>query len=280
MPWAKTTDGALVRWHDLGGSGPDLLAVHATGFHGLVWQPVADRLRRSFHCWSLDLRGHGDSSQPDLETFSWDLFPLDIRAVLDELGLERPFGLGHSLGAASLLKAEARWPGTFRALYLYEPAVHLPDGPVDDDGSSWAEMTRRRRATFASRDEARRNFSGKAPMNAFDPDVLDAYVEHGLADGPDGTVHLKCTPETEAAVFLGFTTHDLHARLSDVRCAAVVASSYGPAEGSPGGPTLAERLPHARAVELAGLDHFGPLCRPDVLAESVERLWPEGRPAD
>ena len=57
MHCVRTPDGIDVAVHDLGGTGPVLLFAHATGFHGRVWQPLADRLGDMFHCIAIDFRG-------------------------------------------------------------------------------------------------------------------------------------------------------------------------------------------------------------------------------
>lgn len=278
VPTALTADGIAIACYDLGGTGPDLLLAHATGFCGRMWEPVAARLGDAFHCWALDLRGHGASALPPLDDFSWDGFGLDVRAALETLGLERPYGVGHSLGAASLLMAEERWPGTFEALYVFEPAIHLPSQELVDDGSTWAEMALRRRARFPSLEAARANFAGKPPMNSFDPAVLECYLRHGLAGQEDGSVTLRCRPEMESAVFRTFLQADVGARLGEVSCPVVVAS--GPRDHSSGSSheSPADHLPKARTEELAGLDHFGPLQRPDVIAASVRRSLLSSRP--
>ena len=98
-----TSDGIAVAIHDLGGNGPPVLFAHATGFHGLVWRPVADRLRDSFHCWAFDERGHGDTPAPADGDFRWEGFARDAISVVDELRLNRPYGVGHSGGGAALL---------------------------------------------------------------------------------------------------------------------------------------------------------------------------------
>src|ERR1700758_5097410 len=96
---------------------------HATGSPGLVWQPMAIALGDGFHCYSFDERGHGDSTRPPGHPYDWTGFADDALAVLDGFGLERPFGVGHSAGGAALLLAEAARPGTFRALFVWEPVV-------------------------------------------------------------------------------------------------------------------------------------------------------------
>ncbi|MBA2436887.1 MAG: alpha/beta hydrolase, partial [Acidimicrobiia bacterium] len=41
VPRVTTTDGVDIAVHDLGGRGRPLVLAHATGLHGLVWQPLA-----------------------------------------------------------------------------------------------------------------------------------------------------------------------------------------------------------------------------------------------
>ena len=54
----------ILRHHDFGGSGPLLVFLHANGFPGQVFLPIAMRgLTVRFRCIALDLPGHGDAEQ-------------------------------------------------------------------------------------------------------------------------------------------------------------------------------------------------------------------------
>jgi pimeloyl-ACP methyl ester carboxylesterase len=268
VPVVVTPDGVEINYFDLGGSGPPLVMVHATGFHGLMWLPVARHLQDDFHCWSLDLRGHGDSGAPPDLDFSWGGFAQDIHSVVETLGLERPRAVGHSLGGATLLLTEQLNPGTFGSIYAYEPAIFVP-GSSDDGGQS-VDLALRRRALFPSRAAALANYAGKPPMDSFADEALTAYVEHGLAEDSDGTVHLKCRPAYEAGAFGGYAHTTIYDRLPDVRCPVVIA------RGAQEGWDAAERndvfvsqLPQGRGVDLIGLNHFGPQQDPALLADSI-----------
>ena len=107
----RSSDGVHLKVHDLGGDGPPLLFAHATGFHGRVWEPLASHLPQ-FSKWSLDMRAHGDSTVPADRPLEWEGFADDVLAVIDALGLESPYGVGHSKGGAAMLRAEQRRPGT------------------------------------------------------------------------------------------------------------------------------------------------------------------------
>ncbi len=170
-----STDDVMVAVHDFAApepAGPTVLAAHATGFHGMVWQPLAGALadRTSARVVAPDLRGHGATVLPGGVMLDWDGFADDILAVVDALGLQRPVGVGHSKGGAALLRAEARRPGTFAGLWCFEPVVFPPEfGRQRNDDNPLAAGALRRRDRFDSALDARANYGAKPPMAAFDP---------------------------------------------------------------------------------------------------------------
>lgn len=269
-----SSDGVQVALHDLGGTGEPLLMCHATGFHAMVWRPLAERLADGFHCYAPDLRHHGDSVVPDGVGFAWRGFRDDVLAVVDFLGLDRPFGVGHSKGGAALLLAEQARPGTFRSLYCFEPIVFPEVAREGMQGNPLAEGARRRREVFPSRDAAYENFASKPPMSALHPDALRAYVDHGFGDQPDGTVLLKCRGASEAQVYEMSAEHNAFEHLTEVRCPVTVAYGTAP-EGPPAmiAPQVAERLPHGRLEVFDHVGHFGPLEDPDAIAASVRQAF-------
>jgi pimeloyl-ACP methyl ester carboxylesterase len=271
-----TSDGVAIAVHDMGGDGPPLLFAHATGFHGMVFAPLARLLREEFRCVVLDERGHGDSGVPPGDDFEWHGFGRDVLATVDGLRLTRALGVGHSGGGAGLLLAEQARPGTFRALYCFEPIVFPPTGPFPGSiGSNpLADSARRRRELFDSRQDAFDNYASKPPFDRLAPDVLLAYVDHGFADLDDGRVRLKCQGETEARVYENSLSHDAYEHLPEVRCPVTVAcgatsDTYDVALVD----VLVERLPRARSEVVPGVGHFGPLEDPALLARSIRAAF-------
>jgi len=264
-------DGVEIVVHDLGGRGEPALLAHATGFHGLVWEPLARHLAASLRCTAFDGRGHGNSGVPPREDFDWSGFGRDVLAVVEGLDLGRPFGVGHSSGSTALLLAEQARPGLFRAIYCFEPVIVPADPPLGRDTESWlAAGARRRREAFASRDEALSSYGSKLPLSGLDPAVLSAYVQHGFEDLDDGTVRLKCRREAEALINEMATAHDCFAQLSQARCPVTLA--YGAASEA-FNPALVgalrDALPTATTEVMAGLGHLGPLEDPRAVAASV-----------
>ncbi len=266
MRRVQSTGGVEVAVHDLGGDGPPLVLVHATGFCGGVLAPMARSL--PFHAWAIDVRGHGASTTPATVDFEWSGFADDVVAAVDALGLSEAYGFGHSCGGAAVLDTEARRPGTFRAIYAYEPIV-WPGPPPAGSRDLLIDGALRRRGRFESREEARANFAGKRPFSGFAAEALDAYVGCAFED-VSGGVRLRCRGEWEAQIYRQGLVHDGYSRLGSVACPVVVATGDRH-EALPPGVVAAQvaALPSAHAELFEGLGHLGPMESPPRIAASV-----------
>lgn len=252
---------------DVGG---DVLMVHATGFCAGVWMPISDLLtgwRRA----ALDVRGHGRSTAP-AAGMDWNGTAQDVLATVDALGLDKPFGIGHSMGGASLILAEQARPGTFSGLWVYEPIIFPSELVAEPVENPLATGARRRRAAFDSAAAALQNFASKPPFNILNPDALWAYVKYGFEEHDDGSVSLRCHPEVEAQTYEMGSRHHAFEHLDKVRCPVTVLRGEetfpGPASLA---PLIVERLPHGTLEEHPELGHFGPLQDPDSMAHSIRR---------
>lgn len=268
--------------HDWGGDGPPLLLAHATGFHGLVWRPVAERLvAAGHHVWSFDFRGHGASNR-SVQGYAWERFADDVAGLLPALGLDTDPGLltvGHSKGAAALLLAESARPGTIRRAWCFEPVV-IPGEPRDpDDGFPLAVGARRRRNRWDDPEEARRGWATRPPLGDLHPDALAAYVEHGLRRRADGSWELACTPDDEAAIYARGPSHGLWLALPAIQTTVrVVCGEQSTAVPARLAERIAARLPHGSVEVMAGVGHFGPLEDPDAAVASILAFGDETEP--
>jgi pimeloyl-ACP methyl ester carboxylesterase len=266
-PRVAGAGGVEIATYHLGGEGPPVMLLHATGFHGRCFLPMAPALAGNFSVWSIDQRGHGASGKaPSYE--DWSLFVDDLFAVLEALTVNQSDswrGVGHSMGGAVLLLAEQRQPGTFLDLCCYEPVV-MPSSPAPagfSGGNSMSEQARRRRHRFPSREAARQNFASKPPMNRFDPAALDAYVNYGFVDEPGDGVSLACTGDDEASVYEGAPRHHAWDRLSEVRPPVTVLGGHDPRDPVSGYvEDIARRLPRGSAIRVPDVSHFGPFEDP------------------
>lgn len=272
MLHVSSTDDQTLAVHDLGDGDRPTLFCHATGLNAGVWGPMASALGTGYRRWAMDFRAHGASPLTEGARLDWDAMADDVLAVVDGLGVApgELLGIGHSMGGASLLLAEQARPGTFAALWLFEPVVAPPGilTAADGGGNALADGAARRRAAFPSKEAALANYAAKPPLRQLRADALLAYVEHGFTQGEDGQVHLACRPEHESQIFRGGGAHGAFERLPSVTCptrivkggdnVGVAVFADAVADGLRGQPETHEHV-----------GHFGPLEAPSEMALSV-----------
>jgi pimeloyl-ACP methyl ester carboxylesterase len=270
--------GITLAVHDWGGSGDPVLLAHPTGFHGRVWAPVAERLVAAGRkVWSFDFRGHGDSDPSPGRTFRWEEFAQDALAVthhLDLAGNPELLAAGHSKGGASLLWGAVREPVTYPRIWTFEPIVIPTESPIlagsDNPLSAGA---RRRRDQWPSRADALASYGSKPPLNELSADALEAYVDYGLRDLPDGTVELKCRPEDEATIYMMGASLGLFPDLVKVDIPVLVACGATTTSITPEfARAIADQLPHSTLEVWSDRGHFGPIEDPDQAVESMLRF--------
>jgi pimeloyl-ACP methyl ester carboxylesterase len=271
-----STDGVRLAVHDFGGpsdrDATTLLFAHATGLHGQVWGPAAAPLTDRYRCLALDFRGHGLSDTPPGTDLSWPRMGDDLLAVLDSglIATGEVVGVGHSMGGAALVLAVARRPRALRSLWLYEPAIIAPGVGSAGNDNPMADGALRRRASFASFDEAFANYAGKPPFNQLRPDALEAYVRGGFEPGPDGRVTLRCLPATEAEVFRGGGTSGAFDALAGLDLpVALIAGQPEPFSPVVYIDAALAQLSHGTLVRRPQLGHFGPLQDPAGTADDI-----------
>jgi pimeloyl-ACP methyl ester carboxylesterase len=110
--------GAPVRYR-VAGSGPPAVLVHGLGGSWRWWEPVVEPLAARLSVHLVDLPGFGSARR---RSFVLADAPSYVRALIEEIGLERPHLVGHSLGGAVCARAAALWPHVVGRLVLAAPA--------------------------------------------------------------------------------------------------------------------------------------------------------------
>ena len=114
------------------------------------------------------------------------------------------WGVGHSLGGLLHYHAALRRPDLYRGLVMLDsPVLSRVDQLVIHaakrfgliDRLTPAGRTLGRRERFVDSLEARRYFAERKLFSRFDPECLDAYVEHGLQPVEEG-LRLSFDPAT------------------------------------------------------------------------------------
>ena len=234
---------------------PDYVSNLVYGWESRRWREFYERLAQSFRLILFDKRGTGLSDLggqfPALET-RMD----DVRAVLDAIGSSRAVLLGSHDGCSMAALYAATYPERTRALVLFHPIAHDPEGQSDAARTELAEL-RDRWGTQEYCDELLREY---APSLYADPVERESFA-NGLRVG--------ASPSVAYALNRAWFETDLREILPAVRVPTLVL--YRATIAERGALDVAERIPGAQALRVSGEDYSEIYLSPEI-PEEVERF--------
>ena len=110
------------------GSGPPVLLLHGFPQTRAMWHAIAPRLAQTHTVIAADLRGYGDSSQPEgVAAYRFRHMAADQLALMRALGFDRFHLVGHDRGARCAHRLALDAPGAVASLTLMDivPTHHL-----------------------------------------------------------------------------------------------------------------------------------------------------------
>src|ERR1700719_1030953 len=121
-----------IRLHylDWGGAGTPIVLLHATGFLGAIYRPIAQALTAIGHVYSYDQRGHGDSERPRNDIYGWDITASDLEGFIVAMGFKQVGGIGHSAGATAFGALASGQPALVSRAMLIEPVIFDMSDPT------------------------------------------------------------------------------------------------------------------------------------------------------
>ncbi len=108
----------------IGGKGPHLLMLHGFTLTGSQWVPLGTAFMEKYTLIIVDLPGHGGSSSLP-GPFSFEKTARLMHALLDQLGIQKVRGIGHSAGGMILLHMAVQRPQRLDAMVLIAGAEKL-----------------------------------------------------------------------------------------------------------------------------------------------------------
>ncbi len=262
MPHARSrsvelNDGARVYVEEFGDGDP-LVLLHGGLGTGRDWLPLIPNLTAEFHVVTLDVRGHGHSTNP-ASSLTYPLIASDVVEVIEQLELDRPFIAGWSDGGQHVLQVGARFPNVARALAA---------GAADYQSTA---ETRRWVRAFFGMDEV-----GEVDLEVLDQELGDA-AERFRAKHPGGHEQWRSLVEQTARLWLdgGELSAEEYARI-DVPTLVVLGDRDAdlPVEDA---VSMYRAIPHAELAICPGADHFIPWARPDWLVVTLTEFFSRHR---
>ena len=214
----------------------------------------------------LDKRGTGLSDRPrELPTLETRMD--DVRAVMDDAGSERATLLGAgSPGGQVCAVFAATYPERVSALILqntWPRVTEAPDFPAGDPVEKWHRRVREVRVRWGERDYQVGQLRKYYPSYVGDPVFEQWYVNHE---------RLAASPGAAAWFMRVLMETDIREVLPAISVPTLLL--HRP-EWWAGGAYIAERIPNAEMVELAGTDKS--MYAEPQIADEIERFLSEGR---
>ena len=105
-----------------------IVMVHGVTDIGLSWTTLTLKLQNSYDIYMLDTRGHG-LSDPFTDSDDGQTLIKDVVGFVKVMNLEKPILMGHSMGAATVMRVGAEYPDLARAVIMLDPFITSPNGP-------------------------------------------------------------------------------------------------------------------------------------------------------
>jgi pimeloyl-ACP methyl ester carboxylesterase len=235
------------------GQGDPLVLVHMGLSSSASWAQVVPLLAEEFRVITYDTRGFGRSTNPT-GVLSYEQMADDTVALLDALGLERPFVGGWSDGGETALHVGLRHPGRARALVCGGTSLEL--------GSE------------RSKAEVREVF-GVAADGTVDFQVFAAAMEDRLLPlmrqwHPRGEAQLRAIVQQSATMYLRY---DGLSREQIERIAEPTLVILGDRDHFVSVEEAAQLfrcLPHAELAILPGTSHIRPVFDPATFVRAMK----------
>ena len=234
------------------GQGDPVVLVHAGLLSSGSWAGVVPLLAESYRVITFDNRGHGRSTNPS-SALSYEQMADDTAALIDALGLERPFVGGWSDGGEVALQLGLRHPSLARALIAGGTSLEMGTENVRSQT----------RAFFHIDDNGVVDLDAVA--GAFEQTLLPMLRQ----SHPHGEQHWQTIIQQSAAMWLnyaGLTREQVERITEPVLVVVGDRDEHVPVEEA---VRLFRWLPRAELGILPGTSHFRPMGDPAAFACSV-----------
>ncbi|HVT55253.1 MAG TPA: alpha/beta hydrolase [Xanthobacteraceae bacterium] len=248
------------------GAGDPVLLLHASACTGGSWRGLIGELGAGFSFYTPDLAGYGQSACEYLQESS------SLRAEAEFVApllwdAKEPFHvIGHSFGGAVALTLALAWPERVKTLTLYEPTAFFVLRNRAGEGRKALDeivsVAREIKEAAAAGEES---------------DAMSHFVDYW--SGPGTWNRLPAAQQEEFSGLVKKVIRDFHALLGEERDAAefgrlpfpvtILRGAASPLPALRVAEVLAELIPQARLMTLAGVGHMAPVTHPQAVARAV-----------
>jgi pimeloyl-ACP methyl ester carboxylesterase len=244
---------------------PTLVLVHGGRDHARSWDWAARALRSDWHVVAPDLRGHGDSAWAIGGMYAIADFTLDLANLVDALGAERIFLVGHSLGGAVSLMYTGTYPERLTKLVAIEglgppPAMleRMRGSPPWERMRSWIgqmrELAARQPRRYPSIEAAAARMREENPF--LSEEQARHLTVHGVNRNEDGTFSWKFDNYVRSFAPYRFDVDDMRALWTRIECPTLLVRGADSWASDPVKDGRIEPFRNARAITIPKAGHW------------------------
>lgn len=234
-------------------NGPVMLMMHgltanAHAFGGLMTAGLAD----SFHIYSVDLRGRGQSDHPAFN-YSMKDHARDIICMLDALGLDHVILAGHSFGGLLSIYLAANYPRRISKIIILDAAARMNPRAAELLGYRLSTLDK----VYPTWDEYLAEVKS-APYNTFWEESMEEYYRADVRAAQKGGITPSANLANIIEASVGLANVAWPSEIEKVQQPALLINA--PEEYNLGEPLLpddyaketAEALPHGHYIRVDG----------------------------
>lgn len=248
-------DGVGLAYDEAGAGAPPLLLVHGLACDRRYLAPQFAYYRRSRRTVAVDLRGHGASDAPE-QAYTMPTFADDLAWLCDQLRIERPIVVGHSMGGVIALHLAARYPSLPAVIVMIDMPTAALDGPPVPGGPLHRILEGLRGPERAA---VARRFVERMFLPTDDPARRD-WIVAGMTGAPPH-------------VFVSAIENVWGCDLAEAAAGCAVPALYiQAASPRPELPRLRELCPQLVVGQTVGSGHFNMLEVPEQVNAMIDRF--------
>jgi pimeloyl-ACP methyl ester carboxylesterase len=193
--------------------------------------------------------------------------------------MDRPFVVGHSMGATVAAISQAVCGLEAGGMIFIEPIILIEDLyriPFTVQDHPLASKSIKRINHWRDELELRQYLGSKSLFHNWDREMVDLYIRYGFQKDPSGERQLVCSPQKEAALFMGGMKYNPWPSLPKILCPVLVL------EGETSENRIFDELekassqmPQGTYALIEGVGHLMPMERPKKVTQIIMNFMQE-----
>ncbi len=269
---APTASGDLVGW--MAGDGPSVLALHGgPGLSFTYLDPAVEEVAAEFRVATFQQRGLAPSTV--FGPFTIDQAVADVAAVLDHLGWDRAYLLGHSWGGHLAFHVAHDLGPRLLGVLAVDPLGGVGDGAAEAFSAELLARTppvRRARAQELDEKDTAGEATEDEALEAFEL-VWPAYFANPAVAPPMPPMATNRVASRGLWTDLSARLPELESSLPDIAVpVGVLVGAESPMPPRNAGIATARRIPSAWWAAIPGAGHFTWVEAPGCVLDAMRRL--------